>query len=44
MNRFFIEKINVSEKFIILSDQAQLHHLRDVLRVRPGEKVAVFDH
>ncbi|MDP2928212.1 MAG: RsmE family RNA methyltransferase [Candidatus Omnitrophota bacterium] len=43
MNRFFIEKISVSDKFIILNDTAQLHHLRDVLRVRPGQEVAVFD-
>ncbi len=44
MNRFFIQKINLSDKFIILNDPAQLHHLRNVLRVRPGERVAVFDH
>jgi len=44
VNRFFTEKINPDDKFIILNDTAQLHHLRDVLRVRPGEKVAVFDH
>ena len=44
MNRFFIEKINVSDKFIILNDPDQLHHLRDVLRARPGERIAVFDH
>ena len=43
MNRFFIEKINLADKFILLSDPAQLHHLRDVLRVKPKEKIAVFD-
>ena len=43
MNRFFIEKINATDKFIILNDVAQLHHLRDVLRARQGERVAIFD-
>ena len=43
MNRFFIEKINATDKFIILNDIAQLHHLKDVLRVRSGERIAVFD-
>ena len=43
MNRFFIEKINPSDKYIILNDAAQVHHLRDVLRLKPHEKAAVFD-
>jgi len=43
MNRFFVEKISPKDKFIILRDHSQLHHLRDVLRVRPPEQVAVFD-
>jgi len=43
MNRFFVKKINLKDKFIILSDHAQLHHLRDVLRVKPLELVGVFD-
>ena len=43
MNRFLIDKINPLEKFIILNDANQLHHLRDVLRVKPNEKIAIFD-
>jgi len=43
VNRFFIEKINPADKFILLNDPAQLHHLRDVLRARPGQRIAVFD-
>lgn len=43
MNRFFIEKINAADKFIILNDTAQLHHLRDVLRIKSKEIIAVFD-
>jgi len=44
MNRFFIEKINPKDKFIILSDYTQLHHLRDVLRIKPLQQAAVFDN
>jgi len=44
VNRFFIDKINAVDKYIILNDPDQLHHLRDVLRIKPGQKVAVFDH
>ena len=43
MNRFFIEKINPQAKHIILDDPAQLHHLRDVLRIKLLEQVAIFD-
>lgn len=43
MNRFFVEKISATDKFVILNDAVQLHHLRDVLRVRLNEMVAVFD-
>ena len=43
MNRFFVGKIGQKDKFIIIIDHAQLHHLRDVLRVKPREEVAVFD-
>ncbi|MCX5699024.1 MAG: RsmE family RNA methyltransferase [Candidatus Omnitrophica bacterium] len=43
MNRFLVEKIDAADKFIILNDPAQLHHLRDVLRARPKERIAVFD-
>jgi len=43
MNRFFIEKINAVDRTINLNDPDQLHHLRDVLRIKPKEVVAVFD-
>jgi len=43
VNRFFVEKINAADKFIVLDDIVQLHHLKDVLRVRLKEKIAVFD-
>lgn len=44
MNRFLVDKIGSEDKFIILNDPEQLHHLRDVLRIKPLEKVAVFDN
>ena len=43
MNRFYIEKINPLDKIIILTDPVQLHHLRDVLRIKPKEVVEIFD-
>ncbi len=43
MNRFFIAKINPLDKYIILDDPVQVHHLKNVLRIKPREKVAVFD-
>lgn len=43
MHRFFVKNINPREKHIILNDLEQLHHLRDVLRIKLLEKIAVFD-
>ena len=43
MNRFFVEKINASDKYVTLNDPDQLHHFRDVLRIKAGQIVAVFD-
>jgi 16S rRNA (uracil1498-N3)-methyltransferase len=43
MNRFLFEKINPADKYIILDDPGQLHHFKDVLRIKPGERIAIFD-
>jgi 16S rRNA (uracil1498-N3)-methyltransferase len=43
MNRFFVDKINTVDKYVVLNDLDQLHHLKDVLRIKPGERIAVFD-
>lgn len=43
MNRFYIEKINSLDKYVSLVDPLQLHHLRDVLRIKPKEVVGLFD-
>ena len=42
MNRFYVNEA-VSGGSIVISDPEQLHHLRDVLRLKPGDEVAVFD-
>ncbi len=44
MNRFLVDKVDAKDKYVILNDPAQLHHLRDVLRIKPLELVAVFDN
>ncbi len=41
MHRFYIEKIDGGN--ITLTDAAQLHHIRDVLRLKAGDAVIVFD-
>lgn len=44
MNRFFVDKVDAKDKYIILNDPAQLHHLRDVLRIKLLELVGVSDN
>ncbi|MDD5562058.1 MAG: RsmE family RNA methyltransferase [Candidatus Omnitrophica bacterium] len=44
MNRFLVDKIGVKDKEVILNDPAQLHHLKDVLRIKPFEQVVLFDN
>lgn len=43
MNKFFARSSGVSADKIIIEDKDEAHHIRDVLRLKPGEKVAVFD-
>lgn len=43
MNRFLVKKISPKDKFVALKDPEQLHHLRDVLRIKPLERVELFD-
>ena len=42
MKRFFAEHINDKEKIALLTGK-ELHHLKDVLRLKKGDKVIVFD-
>jgi len=43
MNKFFVPSSGVLADEIIIEDKLEVHHIRDVLRLKPGEKVAVFD-
>lgn len=43
MHRIFIPKNSISGDRIAVTDKGEIHHLRDVLRVRCNEAVVVFD-
>ena len=43
MHRFFAHSKNISSDKIKIIDPFEAHHLRDVLRIKPKEKVSVFD-
>lgn len=43
MRSFFILSKNVSSGLVELVDKAAVHHIKDVLRVKAGEEVKVFD-
>ncbi|MFA4988729.1 MAG: RsmE family RNA methyltransferase [Candidatus Omnitrophota bacterium] len=43
MNRLFVDKIKEGEKSLVLNDPVQVHHLKDVLRIRVSEPVVVCD-
>lgn len=42
-HRFFCLLENISADKITLSDKKQLHHLKDVLRLEPGDEAVIFD-
>jgi 16S rRNA (uracil1498-N3)-methyltransferase len=43
VHSFFCDPIAIADKKIILSDKKQIHHIRDVLRLKVKEKVKVSD-
>ncbi len=43
MHRFFCPSVNFSAGTIVIDDKRQVHHARDVLRLKPKEKVVIFD-
>ncbi|MDI6758168.1 MAG: RsmE family RNA methyltransferase [Candidatus Omnitrophota bacterium] len=43
MHRFFCASKNISKDKIIISDKKQVHHIKDVLWLRPKARVVVFD-
>ncbi|HBR16846.1 MAG TPA: 16S rRNA (uracil(1498)-N(3))-methyltransferase [Deltaproteobacteria bacterium] len=42
MRRFFIEQLSDKEKMVLITGK-ELHHLKDVLRLKKGNDVIVFD-
>lgn len=43
MNKFFSPASGISADKIIINDREQVHHIKNVLKLKAGEKVAVFD-
>jgi len=43
MHRFYCSSQNISGNKIIISDSAQVHHIKDVLRLKTEDEVVVFD-
>jgi 16S rRNA (uracil1498-N3)-methyltransferase len=43
MNRFYCRSSDVQGNKVVISDLKELHHLKDVLRFKPGEKAIIFD-
>ena len=43
MHRFYIPRPQISRNKLVISDPGQLHHIRDVLRNGPGDKIILFD-
>jgi len=43
MHRFYCPKADFSSKNIFITDKDELHHLRDVLRLKKGDEVHLFD-
>lgn len=43
MHRFFVSTQNINGASIVIPDKAALHHIKDVLRFKAGDKVIAFD-
>ena len=43
MNRVYCPGLKIVDGRFAISDQEQLHHLRDVLRVNEGDELVIFD-
>jgi len=43
VHRFFVPRSGISSHQAVITDTSQAHHLKDVLRLRPGAQVEVFD-
>ncbi len=43
MNRFYIKNIAPKDGLIILEDQEEIHHIKNVLKLKEGEIISLFD-
>lgn len=43
MRSFFCPSPNITDRLITITDLKEIHHLKDVLRLKPEEEVVVFD-
>jgi len=43
MNRFYCLSVDVSADTITITDKSQVHHIKDVIKLKEGERVFVFD-
>ncbi len=43
MHKFFCLSFNVLDDIVSVDDQEQIHHMKNVLRLKPGEEVDLFD-
>lgn len=43
MHRFYFETANFSQPAIKITDRDEIHHIKDVLRLKKGDKVQVFN-
>lgn len=43
MSRFFVDPENVKDKVIYITEKDDIHHIKKVLRLRPGETVEISD-
>jgi len=43
MNRFFVNKKNINDNKIVITDKEDIKHLSKVLRIKPGEKIEISD-
>ena len=42
MRRFFVDRLAGNEKIVLITGK-ELHHLKDVLRLKKGDRIVVFD-
>lgn len=43
MHRFLCRSCDILEDHIIIGDRQQCHHIKNVIKIKPGERVVIFD-